>query len=295
MLFRRILVPAVSPRLVHALEGLLPKLVKKDGEVTLLNVINLPRTRLHAYADEKLEEAERLLSDLSPGVETSGASVKSKIMVGRSEAAAIVHEARVGRHDLILLGWTGRDRGERLLFGNLIDDVVRSADTNVMMADYKSKSAFDASRVLLPTAGYDDSVLASQVAAALAKPARGPGGPRGYPRGAAIESDGESRVTLLHASPKGAPEGKAKAALRASGMILDADGVKYREAVVEARDPARAILAHARRERSTMLILGASRRPRAHRFLWGSTVDRVLKKTTCPSLVVKIGRSGGTN
>lgn len=293
MLFRRILVPAVSPRLVGALEGLLPKLVKKDGEVTLLNVINMPKTRLYSYADDKLEEAERLLSDLSPGVEKSGASVRSKIMVGRSEAAAIVHESRTGRHDLILLGWTGRDRGQRLLFGSLIDDVVRAADTNVIMADYKSKPRFDASRVLLPTAGYDDSVFATQVAAALAKPSPGPGEARGSTRAGGTAADGDTRVTLLHSSARGTPEARVRAALRASGMILDAEGVKYRETVVEAEDPARAILAHARRERSTMLILGASRRPRAHRFLWGSTVDRVLKRSTCPSLVVKIGRRGG--
>ncbi|MBI4392664.1 MAG: universal stress protein [Euryarchaeota archaeon] len=291
MLFRRILVPAVSPRLLRTVEGLLPRLVRGDGEVMLLNVITLPTERRPGYVADRVEEAGELLEELSASIEARGAVVRSKIMLARSEAAAIIHESKAGGHDLVVLGSTGKDRGERLLLGNLVDDVVRGSPTNVMVVDYKKHTQVDATRVLVPTAGYDHSVLATQVAAALASP-RGDE-PRSRPGDAArAASVRKGSVTLFHAASRGAPSTRVNEVLRSCAMILDAEDVPYEEAVTESSDAARSILSYARKARSTMLVLGATRKPSAHQFLWGSTVDRVLKRSPCPCLVVKVGTGG---
>lgn len=199
-------------------------------------------------------------------------------------AEELLRAAREIGADLIVLGTHGRTGLRRLLTGSVAESVLRHAPCPVLALHTGEDSPAEARpiRVILhPTDFSERSRAAARVARALAL-------------------DHGARLMLLHVEPIKLFQGVALAPpldprtyyepLVAMRDELDGPDLK---APVEMKyrrgDPVTEILHEAEEIRCDLIVLGTHGRTGLTRLLMGSVAEAVLRRTGCPSLIIKFG------
>jgi len=241
---------------------------QRGGTVDAVHVVNVPdQTSLEYGADHVDEldpESEAMLERARADAETFGVDVETHTVLSHRSLEAVYDTAREHRADLLVMGWGDRSFGGRAEAG--VDEVTDSVPCDV--AVFKDRG-YDPGRLLVPTAGGPDSVLAAALAAALAAEHGSTVELLHVPR--ADESHEEGRAFLEEWA---ADNGLADADLR----VEDGDA----ETVIErrARD-------------ATLLLIGATEKGLLRRLVRGSLVVDVVDDVGCSVVLAERAHDRG--
>ncbi len=228
----------------------------KGGEVLALHVV--PK---FLSKDSLLEEATAHDSEEVP--------VRPTTRLGRDIGRAIIEAATERRADLLILGWRGYTRSRGVLLGRVLDRVVEETPCDVAVVRDRDLSRVE--RVLVPTAGGPNAVLAAEMAIALAEEYRG-------------------KVTALYICRSGT-EAEVEHANRVidhtlAGLESDRP---LEPRVTVAPDVVQGVLAEAKEH--DLVLLGATREGLFQQLVVGNVPERIARR--CSKTVIIVKRHAG--
>ncbi len=240
--------------------------------------LNLSVTLLNIAAKGQRAGGHTYLNELSPLFDEH--ELVKKVFEGSHAAEFILDEARKD-YDLMVLGASEENRGTDVLFTPLVDYLVRLAPCPTMIVQgQRVQKEWRPRRILIPTNGSQAARQAADLGFALA-------------------TNGEE-VVILHV----VVEGKSNYSPDASGEMLErqlaigwhmVEELRQRAEAREVRadtevrlgpDPETMIMAVAREKEADLIILGTDVRPGTDRLFLGPGVDRILKGSPCPVVVL---------
>ena len=124
----------------------------RGGAIILLRVVQVPDQLPAELARASIKGEERMLEDLQALEGDVGVPITTEVRVGRNVGRAILESAREDRSHLIVLGWKGFTTTARKILGEVTDDVVRLARSDIMLVKFGGEPEVPR-RVLLPSAG----------------------------------------------------------------------------------------------------------------------------------------------
>ena len=268
-----------------------------DAQLTILYVFPyLPAMELPPLPLEDVDRARTLAR-----MREFAAIVPRDVHVDcQVQEAQLVHEAiarqvEATQADMLVMGTHGRSGFQRLLLGSVTEKVIRNVKCPALIVpprahDIAPDTPVQFHRILCPT-----DFLASSLKALE------------YAIGMAEETD--AQLTLLHVVEMLAALGEeplvaddqfarlrlatiADARRRLNDLIPD-DARAYCtiDAVVVEGRAYKQILCHAKESRTDLIVMGVHGRGAIDLLLFGSTVQHVLRASTCPVLIVR--QAGG--
>ncbi len=242
-----------------------------DGELLLTRIVSVPH-----YLSEKeaRTQADKKRGILLSAKESVDIDVPISTVMGRAETAAsgIVRYVREKNTNMVVLGWKGYTSKSQYQMGNTIDRVIERAPSNILIVKPGEEGLHTGKKikkVLLPLGGYNNSLLAIQIANAL------------------MADDEESEVTLLNVNVHHEPEDKImnsmQPILKHLGAINWSVKITYGDDVVEA------ILKES--QDHDLLVLGASTEGLLKQMLFGQIPEKIASR--CQKTVVLVKRDLG--
>ena len=241
------------------------------------------------------ETAERELAELVEPLLGEGVPIETRLLEGEAWRV-IVDEAESTCPDLLILGTHGRGGFEHLLLGSVTEKVLRRAPCPVLTVGRLVPVTHTGPlfrRILCAVDLSDASTRTLENALALGR-----------------ESD--AQITLLHviASLPDELEGRRSLAVADVGplreRLVDEASKQLRAAVphdtrqffdvserVESGTPWTEILRAAGEMEADLIVMGAHTRGAIGRMLFGSTANQVVRRATCPVLIVREARKVG--
>jgi nucleotide-binding universal stress UspA family protein len=202
-----------------------------------------------------------------------------KVAAGENAADEVLREAAQG-YDLIAMAVGSMDRSDNLLFGRVIDRVVREAPCpTIVLKAPAGPEGRELDTILVPTTGTENSRHAVETASLLAQGAG-------------------ATLTLLHVltTAEDVLPGEAIASSQAREIaeelveeqagIARKLGADVSGRIIEAGLPETAILELAERERFDLVILGASARSVRQRAYLGRCAEALLRSAPCGVAIV---------
>ena len=303
-IFRHILVPLDGSRLAESALITAVWLARKmDAQVTLIHIIekNAPS---EVHSDRHLvtpKEASEYLEELSHFPALSGLHVETHVHtveVGDVARSIAEHSSELSP-DLVVMCTHGKGGARRLLFGDISQQVISLGKTPVLMVrpskeGQANATAGDFRTILVPTNG-------------------DPGHEKGLPMATELALAFHCRLHLLMVVPRllNLSGAKAAASLVLPGAMrlnleMESAGARAyldqraaelnREGVLadyetSRGDPARAIIASARRLSADLVVMGTHGRAGADAFWAGSVAARVVARIQAPLMLVPLGKS----
>ena len=302
-IFHHILVPLDGSKLAESALTTAAWLAKKmDARLTLLHIIekNAPS---EVHNDRHLvtpQEASAYLEELSRLPALSGLRVETHVHtaeVGDVVRGIAEHSAELGP-DLVVMCTHGKGGARRLLFGDMAQQVISLGKTPVLMVRPSKETEVgavgDFRTILAPTDG-------------------DPGHEKGVQTATEIALAFHCRLHLLMVVPKVRDLTGAKAAasfilpgatrlnleLESDGArtYLDQRAAELKQGGVLADyetvrgDPARAIIASARRLSADLVVIGTHGRAGADAFWAGSVAARAVARIQAPLMLVPLDKS----
>ncbi len=261
----RVMVTLANPRTEKALITLGSAAARaKGGTVLAVHVVQIPdQTPLEKGVDhvEELDaHSAELLEAAREDAETFGVDVETRTILSHRSFEEVFDAARTHDVDAVVMGWGGSSLGEGRIETPL-DELTHDLPCDFLVFDGET---VDASRVLVPTAGGEDSDVSAEVTRALRD-----------------EYDGE--ISLLHVvdDPDERDAGEeflrkwaADHGLEDATLLVDDSG-DVEEAIE------RAAADH------SMVVVGATRRGLLSRLVRGSLVFDVIEHLDVPVLLAE--------
>ncbi|HRQ37659.1 MAG TPA: cation:proton antiporter [Chloroflexota bacterium] len=269
----RVLLPVRQRPGGGATQTIEAQLLKKLGQN-----LNLSVTLLNVAAKGQRAGGQSYLNELSPLFAQH--ELVKKVIEGGHATEYILDEARKD-YDLMVLGASEENRGADVLFTPLVDYLVRLSPCPTMIVQgQRVQEDWLPRRILIPTNGSEAARQAADLGFALA-------------------TSGEE-VIILHV----VVEGKSNYSPDASGEMFErqlaigwhmVDELRQRAEALDVTadtevrlgpDPETIITAVAREKEADLIILGTDVRPGTDRLFLGPGVDRILKGSPCPVIVL---------
>jgi Universal stress protein UspA and related nucleotide-binding proteins len=266
-MYRNILLPISRPGTVKSMVKIACDLLEQGGRLRILSVIEVPSQLPYEYADTRKDDARNLLSTAVDQATAEGVDVIPEIVSARSAPEAILDLASRYRSDMILMGSSQRTVPEKVLFGNVVDRVLRHAPCEVIVFSYPQQMyPVEYDRILVPTSGYKHSQRAVDVAISFVR--KFGGSITAMYVGPSTDAD-KANIVLKKAEAHMARLGTCGCALFRTGNVVDE------------------IIEEAVNGRYTLIIIGSTERPSYYKFLLGSVADEIVKRAPCNVLVVR--------
>lgn len=197
-------------------------------------------------------------------------------------AEEILRAAHEVHPDLIVLGTHGRTGLRRMLAGSVAETVLRRAPCPVLALRFSSQpqQPTEKIRVILhPTDLSEQTPEALHVARSLAR-------------------DHGARLVLIHVAPEDVvAEGiviepvdleACRESLEETRSALDGPDLEFPIATLTTQgDAAAEILRAAKATEADLIVMGSHGRSGLERFLMGSVAEAVLRRASCPTLIIK--------
>ena len=262
----RVLLPVYNPNTVAPLLRLASSIARaRDGEVTLLRVVQVPEQLPPSLARDLVDRESEGMEDLKAAAASVDVAVSVEVRAGRNVARAILESARNCKADLIVLGWKGYTSTARRVLGEVTDDVVRLGRADIMLVKFGRELAAP-KRILLPTAGGGHARKAKGYALAM--------------------TSAEGRLTLAAVAP--ATSSDARLAEEKERLAQERAELPA-EAAVETRvmrgGVAESVLFAAREFDGIMV--GASSESFSSRILFGTLPERIAREARGTVIVLK--------
>ncbi|KTG09478.1 amino acid transporter [Haloprofundus marisrubri] len=256
----RVMVPLANPENQTDLITLASAIAKQEsGTVVAVNIQQVPdQTSLEAARRQgDYDAAHRLLERARDDAETFDVPVETHTILSHRTFEEVFDAARTYDADLTVMGWGPDAHGSPGRAESAIDELASSLPCDFLVLRDRG---FDASRILVPTAGGPDSDLSAAIAKLL-------------------RAEYGSTVTLLHVADD---ESEGREFLEG---WADNHGLGDAELVVESGDVEAAIESHARD--ATMLVVGATERGLLSRLFTDSLVLNVVEDVDCSVLLAE--------
>jgi nucleotide-binding universal stress UspA family protein len=267
VLHKSVLVPISRPETIESLVDIACDLLAKGGTLRLLNVIEVPQQLPYEYADTRKVKARELLLDASKFCQQRGVAPRLEIVSARDVPEAILDLSKRYKTDLIIMGSSQRSVPEKVLFGNVIDRVLREAHCEVVIFSYSRVfQPIKYEKILVPTSGYKHAQRALDIAIDFQKMFGG-------------------KITSLFVGSDAEAE-KANIILKKTKMHAERLGAAI-ETVFKTGNVVDNIVNTAKEGKYTLIIIGSTERPSYYTFLLGSTADEIVTKAPCNVLVVR--------
>lgn len=264
---KSVLVPISRPETIESLVNIACDLLAEGGTMRLLNIIEVPQQLPYEYADTKKAKARELLLEASKFCHQRGVTPKLEIVSARYIPEAILDLSKRYKIDLIIMGSSQRSVPEKVLFGNVVDRVLREAHCEVIIFSYSRVfQPIKYEKILVPTSGYKHAQRALDIAIRFQKMFGG----SITTMFVGTEADAEKaniilKKTRLHAERLGS----TIETLFKTGNVIDN------------------IVNTAKEGKYTLIIIGSTERPSYYTVLLGSTADEIVTKAPCNVLVVR--------
>ena len=168
----RVLVPISNPANMEKLLGLASSIANDHyGEVVVLRVLTVPEQFTPRVEDVDAEKEHELIEKAHEFLANKGVSMNSVIRIAHNPARAILETSREWKCDLILLGWKGYTSTANRIMGEVVDDVVKYARANILLA--KIEGDLNLEKIVIPTSGGVNSILAEKYASSLLEKDKG--------------------------------------------------------------------------------------------------------------------------
>ncbi|MFC6766484.1 amino acid permease [Natrinema soli] len=258
----RVMVPLANPDHETDLITLASTLAKqKGGTVVATHIVQVPdQTPLEKGADHvaKLDsESDALLEQARRDAETFGVDIETRTILSHRSFDEVFDAARTNDADLVVMGWGPHAHGRA---EQRMDELTGDLPCDFLVLKNRG---FDASRILVPTAGGPDSELGATVAGLLA-------------------DEYDSDVTLLYVRDDDESTADAEAFLEEWATDHDLADATVQ---IEAGDPGTAIGRAAREQ--TMVVVGATERGLLTRLVGESLIDDVAETVDCSVLLAQ--------
>jgi nucleotide-binding universal stress UspA family protein len=267
VLHKSIIVPVSRPETVESLVNIACDLLAEGGTLRLLSIIEVPRQLPYDYADTRKEKARELLTKAAGFCQKRGVTPKLEIVSARSIPEAILDLANSYKADLVVMGSSQRSVPEKVLFGNVVDPVLRMAPCEVVIFSYsKALQPIRYDKIQVPTSGYKHARRALDIAIHFQKMSRG----AATAMFVGTDADAEKGKVIL-----------TNARLHAERLGADV------ETLFKAGNVVDSVVSTAKDGGYTLIIIGSTERPSYYTFLLGSTADEIVTKAPCNVLVVR--------
>ncbi|WP_142859221.1 amino acid permease [Salinigranum halophilum] len=256
----RVMVPLANPGHEKDLITLASAIAKqRGGTVVATHIVQVPdQTALEsARQQDDFDAARGLLEQAREDAETFGVPVETHTVLSHRSFEEIFDAARTYDADLTVMGWGPDAHGSPGRAESAIDELAHSLPCDFLVMKDRG---FDASRILVPTAGGPDSGLSAEVAAML-------------------REEYGSEIDLLHVADDVAAGEAFLTEWAEDHDLADAN------CIVESGDVEGAIARHA--EDASLLIIGATERGLLGRLVRGSLVLDVLYEVECSVLLAE--------
>lgn len=241
---------------------------RKRGDVLAIHIVQVPdQTPLEAGAehlDRIAAESRELLAAARADAETYGVPVTTRNVLSHYSFRSVFSTARTHDVDLVVMGWSedthlSPGRAERG-----IDDLTRDLPCDFLVL---KGGGFDASRILVPTAGGPDSELSAEIARLL-------------------RAEYGSEITLLHVVDGDEEVERARQFLTGWAAERRLSSIETRiETSGDVEDAIRTAASE-----HTMVIIGATERGLLTRLLHGSLAFDVVDSLEIPVLLAERSR-----
>lgn len=264
-----ILVPLANPAHEKDLITLASAIAhQRQGSVLAIHIVRVPdQTPLEAGAehlDKIAAESRELLAAARTDAETYGVPVTTRNVLSRHSFGSIFDTARTHDVDLVVMGWSEETHLSPGRAERGIDDLTRDPPCDFLVLKGEK---FDASRILVPTAGGPDSDLSAEIARLL-------------------RAEYGSEITLLHVVDGEADEEQARRFLTSWATDHGLGSIETR--IDTSGDVEDAIRTAA--SEHTMVIIGATERGLLSRLLHGSLAFDVVESLDMPVLLAERSR-----
>ena len=209
----RVLVPVANPSTLDALVDFAAAVARrKKGEIIALHVVSQREAASPDEARRSAEGRRTLLEETVGSLRDRSVAIHTMTRLSDDPAQAILDTARGEACNLIIMGWQGYMRSVAFgrSLGHVLDPVIAGAPCDVAIV--KTKGLDHPRRLMVPTAGGPNAILALDLALAfrLAQPGRGVAGDRGEEGSggsgpAQPEQDADRREDQAAGAPGGAP------------------------------------------------------------------------------------------
>lgn len=241
-------------------------LLEKGGRITLVNVVEVP-PQLPTQAAVMNSKSSAILMSAVEKARSLGVDATAEIISTRSVVEAIVQSATIKECDLIVLGSSQRTVTEKMLFGNIVDHVLKHAPCDVAVYSYTDDAKpISYRRILVPTSGYLHATKALDIAINLEKKFNG-------------------SITSVYVG-KNSEATDAVEILRKVNEMAAGKDVEHSAAFLTG-NVVDSVIDVAAKGGYDLIILGATERPVYYKWLLGSTADEILKRAPCNVLIIR--------
>lgn len=264
---KSVIVPLSRPETAESLVNIACDLLAENGTLRLLNIIEIPQQLPYEYAETQKAKARELLTRASEYASKRNVEAKLEMVSARDTPDAILDLARRYKSDLIVMGSSQRSVPEKVLFGNVVDKVLREAPCEVIIFSYpKTMQPISYDKILVPTSGYKHAQRALDIAIHFQKEHKG-------------------YITSMFVGPESESE-KADIILKQARLHAEKLGAKV-ETVFKTGHVVDTIVDMAKKGKYALIIIGSTERPNYLTALLGSTADEIVTKAPCNVLVVR--------
>jgi len=237
----------------------------EDGDVTVLNVIEVPTTLpLNAIERGYISEVRRGLGGLARIASDAGVRSKGRAVVSHQVAEAVLETIRDEEVNLLVVGWKGTWRRGLVLATN-VDRFVQEAPCDVVV--FKTAGLPEGlARILVMNAPEWHVSYATGYAILLAKQHR-------------------AAVTIFSAAQTDAELEKERAYSNRLASMCRTHGVPVEEKFAKVRSIVDAVVEEAKGYE--LLVLGASSEWRLTQFAFGAMQDQIARRAPVPVLMVR--------
>jgi nucleotide-binding universal stress UspA family protein len=306
-MFSRILVPLDGSRLAEAiLSDVLELAAQHRSEVVLLRVAmahGLPGVELTEAQVRAVEEAERYLAGMEPGLADRGVRVSSVVRYGRASEEILDH-ARTSGIDLIAMSTHGRSGIGRVLLGSVAERVVREAPVPVFLrraagagtggtdAGRREAGKAQAAPAALPIRHILCPVDFSRTAEAAMREAGLLARRFGADLTVLHVVYDPLDVTCLHIPHPPQQQLREEMIREAERTLQDRVARALRslprvKTAVTVGPPFREIVRYAREQRVDLIVMGTQGLSGLDHLIMGSTAERVVRTASCPVLSIR--------
>lgn len=263
--YRNILVPISRPETIDNIVEVACDMLEPGGMLHLINIVELPPQLPTGAVLMNGKAAAVLLSSVEKA-KSYNVKATAEAIQTRSIKDAIIQMANIRKCDLIVMGSSQRTITQKVLFGNIVDNVLKEAPCDVAVLSYTSALAqLQYRKILVPTTGYLHSTRALEIALDLQKKFKG-------------------TVTSVYVGKESEKSG-AESILDNVNRMAEGTGVDHSAIFMSGNVVDRII--NVAKDGYDLIIIGATERPLHYRQMPGSTADEIVTRAPCNVLVIR--------
>ncbi|MEM2944214.1 MAG: amino acid permease [Methanomassiliicoccales archaeon] len=259
----RILIPLEDPKNIGLIDLGCIVASKNQGEILLMNIVEIPTTVPLDAIDKKLIDGRRkMLEKVKVYSELRGVPTRAVVSVSHDVVTAIIDTAQEEAADMIILGWKGYSRTKKRIFGRKMDDILRRTPCDVIIM--RDEEKLRPENILILSGGLWHVSKATEIAAEIAR----------------IEG---ARITILNVIVDEKYRLKALDYSRRLMKIVERAGVPVITKEIRPETIVGGVVAESMDY--DLLVIGVTAGKRWKKFIFGPTHDKIVQNVKCPAII----------